>query len=170
MAFKRKVETPLLANLQRIAAIIGVVFVAGRLLDLLVRGQFGFALRLDVYGIFFWIENVLFILPMALTRPSATHSRKRERGQAALLPREWEKVPEGRMRVFRSAMVLAVAGALYRFDTYLLAFDSGPGWHYFPSVAELLITIGLVAFELAIYIALVKRFPILSGAAPAPVH
>jgi Ni/Fe-hydrogenase subunit HybB-like protein len=147
MAFKRKVETPLLANLQRIAAIIGVVFVAGRLLDLLVRGQFGFALRLDVYGIFFWIENILFILPMLMTKRDANLGM-----------------------LFRSAMVLAVAGALFRFDTYLLAFDSGPGWHYFPSVAELLITIGLVAFELAIYIALVKRFPILSGAAPAPVH
>jgi len=147
MAFKRKVETPLLANLQRIAAVIGVAFVAARLLDLLVRGQFSFALRLDVYGIFFWIENALFILPMLMTKRNANLGM-----------------------LFRSAMVLAVAGALYRFDTYLLAFDSGPGWHYFPSVAELLITIGLVAFELAIYIALVKRFPILSGAAPAPAH
>jgi len=139
IAFKRKRETPLLGNLQRVAATIGVVFVTARLLDLAVRGQLGFALRLDLYGMFFWIENALFILPIFL-------------------------------KVLPSAMVLALAGALFRFDTYLLAFDSGPGWHYFPSVAELLITIGLVAFELAIYIAVVKRFPILSGAAPAPAH
>jgi Ni/Fe-hydrogenase subunit HybB-like protein len=147
IAFKRKLDTALLVNLQKIAAAIGVVFVAARLLDLAVRGRFAYAFGLDVYGIFFWIENVLFLLPILMTRRTANLGM-----------------------LFRSAVILAVAGALYRFDTYLLAFDSGPGWHYFPSVAEILITVGLVAFELAIYIALVKRFPILSGAAPAPAH
>lgn len=147
IAFHRKPETSLLVNLQRIAAWIGVVFVAARLLDLAVRGQFATALRFDVYGIFFWIENVLFILPILMMKRTADLGA-----------------------LFRAAMVIAVAGALYRFDTYLLAFDSGPGWHYFPAVPELFITIGLVAFELAIYIALVKRFPILSGVAPAPAH
>src|SRR5688572_4137146 len=38
IAFKRKPDTPLLVNLQKIAAAIGVVFVAARLLDLAVRG------------------------------------------------------------------------------------------------------------------------------------
>jgi Ni/Fe-hydrogenase subunit HybB-like protein len=60
-------------------------------------------------------------------------------------------------------MLVAVAGALYRFDTFLVAFDPGPGWHYFPSVTEQLITVGLVALELAAYVAIVKHFPILSG-------
>jgi len=54
-------------------------------------------------------------------------------------------------------------GALYRFDTFLVAFQPGPGWHYFPSVAEMFISIGLIAIEIAIYIALVRWFPILGG-------
>jgi Ni/Fe-hydrogenase subunit HybB-like protein len=57
------------------------------------------------------------------------------------------------------------AGGLYRFDTFLVAYDAGPGWHYFPSVPEMFITLGLVAIEVAIYAVVVKTFPILSGRA-----
>jgi Ni/Fe-hydrogenase subunit HybB-like protein len=60
-------------------------------------------------------------------------------------------------------MVILFAGALYRFDTYLVAFNPGPGWHYFPSVPEMLISIGLISLELAGYVFIVKRFPILAG-------
>jgi Ni/Fe-hydrogenase subunit HybB-like protein len=52
---------------------------------------------------------------------------------------------------------------MYRFDTYLVAFQPGPGWHYFPSVPEMFISIGLISLELALYITLVKKFPILGG-------
>ena len=38
------------------------------------------------------------------------------------------------------------------------------GWAYFPSVSEILVTVGLVAFEILAYVAIVKTFPILSGA------
>jgi Ni/Fe-hydrogenase subunit HybB-like protein len=62
-------------------------------------------------------------------------------------------------------MVLMFVGGLYRFDTFLVAYDPGPGWHYFPSVQEMFITLGLVAIEVAIYAAVVKTFPILSGRA-----
>ena len=51
--------------------------------------------------------------------------------------------------LFRGAMVVALAGAVYRFDTYLVAFNPGPGWHYFPSVPEMFISFGLIAIELA---------------------
>ena len=68
-------------------------------------------------------------------------------------------------RLFRGAMFLVLGGALFRFDTYLVAFNPGPGWHYFPSVQEIFVTLGLVALEIAIYIALVRQFPIL-GALP----
>jgi Ni/Fe-hydrogenase subunit HybB-like protein len=60
------------------------------------------------------------------------------------------------------------AGALYRFDTYLVAFTPGPNWAYFPSVPEIAITVGMVAFEVLAYIVIVKTFPIL--AAPSRVE
>ena len=75
----------------------------------------------------------------------------------------------GRARIgnlFRAGLMIVLGGALYRFDAYLVAFDPGPGWSYFPSVPETVITLGLVALEIMVFIWLVKRFPILSGTSP----
>jgi len=135
MTFGTVPETAMLKKIQTIAAWGGVLFVVWRLIDLVARGNIGYAFQLDMFGIFFWIENMLFILPALL----------------------------GPRNLFRNAMVVLVAGALYRFDTFLTAFDPGPGWHYFPSVQELLISIGLVSLEVAAYVVIVKLFPIMSG-------
>jgi Ni/Fe-hydrogenase subunit HybB-like protein len=70
---------------------------------------------------------------------------------------------------FGAAFALVIAGALYRFDTYLVAYEPGNNWSYFPSVPELIMTFGLVATELAVYIFLIKRFPILGGRSSEPV-
>ena len=43
-------------------------------------------------------------------------------------------------------------------------------YHYFPSAPELLITFGIIAAEVAIYIAVVKTFPILGGSGPGPAR
>jgi Ni/Fe-hydrogenase subunit HybB-like protein len=67
-------------------------------------------------------------------------------------------------------MIMLVGGALHRVDTYLIAFDPGANYHYFPSVPELLITFGIIAAEVAIYIAVVKTFPILRGHGPGPAR
>jgi len=42
-------------------------------------------------------------------------------------------------------------------------FNPGSNWGYFPSVPEIAITVGLVAFEVLAYIAIVKTFPVLAG-------
>ena len=68
--------------------------------------------------------------------------------------------------MFRGSLFILLGGAMYRFDAYLVAFDPGPGWSYFPSVPETVITLGLVALEIMVFIWLVKRFPILSGTSP----
>lgn len=138
-AFKHEVSTPMLASLGRFAAFGGLLFVVLRFVDLSWRGA---PMHFDRYAAMFWLETALFVIPMLM-----------------LLRRE-----QTLGRLLRAAMIVAVAGALYRFDTFLVAFDPGPGWSYFPSVSEQLITIGLIAAEIAIYIAVVKNFPILGGA------
>jgi Ni/Fe-hydrogenase subunit HybB-like protein len=142
VAFGRKWEAGLLHKIQKIAAYGGLLFVVIRFLDIIARGQLALAFQFDLYGIVFWIETVLWLLPLVLMLTTTE----------ANLP-----------NLFRSAMVLLFAGALYRFDTYLVAFNPGPGWHYFPSVPEMFISIGIIATELALYVAIVKRFPILAG-------
>jgi Ni/Fe-hydrogenase subunit HybB-like protein len=150
--FRRQPETEMLVSLERLAAWGTLAFVLLRLADVAVRGQLGLALQPSRFALLFWIENALFLSLFAMTSG-------RRRGYDA-------------GRLLRAAMLLLVGGALYRFDTYLVAFQPGPGWHYFPAVPETLITLGLVAFEVALYIAVVKRFPILGGAQPAtaPAH
>jgi len=70
--------------------------------------------------------------------------------------------------LFPTALVMMLAGTLYRFDTFLVAYNPGPGWAYFPAVPEMMITFGLVALEIMAYLVIVKRFPILGGGeAPA---
>ena len=60
-------------------------------------------------------------------------------------------------------MLLVLGGAVYRLNIYLVAFRPGQNWSYFPAVPELLITFGIVAAEIALYVAVVKTFPILAG-------
>lgn len=65
--------------------------------------------------------------------------------------------------LFWSAQIALAAGAMYRFDTYLAAFDPGPGFSYFPSIGELLFSLGLACVGVVVYDAAVKRLPILTG-------
>jgi Ni/Fe-hydrogenase subunit HybB-like protein len=151
--FRRRPETAMLSVLGRVAAWTMLAYVVVRMVDLIARGRLEAMLRLDLRSGLFWLEIVLALAPLALMLGA--------RGRHDL------------GRLFQGALFMALAGGLYRFDTYLVAYDPGPGWHYFPTVPELFITLGIVALEVAIYIALVKRFPILGGArrpAPAPAH
>ena len=50
---------------------------------------------------------------------------------------------------------------MLRVNGYLVGFHNGEGWHYFPALPELTLTIGLIAFELLAYIVLVKYLPVL---------
>jgi Ni/Fe-hydrogenase subunit HybB-like protein len=141
-AFGRKPETAMLIVLQKIAAWGGLIFIAVRFIDLALHDKLGLTMTFDLYGIVFWIEILLWALPavmMFATPKPALGS------------------------LFRGAIVVALAGGMYRFDTYLVAFQPGPGWHYFPSVPEMFISIGLISLELALYITLVRKFPILGG-------
>jgi len=144
--FGHKPEVPMLRNLAKLSAWFSLLFVIVRFIDLGVRGTLGNAFNFDGYAAMFWLETLLFLIPLVVLYTKTKHYSLGN--------------------IFRQAMLLAVAGALYRFDTYLVAFNPGPGWHYFPAVPELLVTLGLVAAEIAIYVALVKKFPIVTGELP----
>jgi Ni/Fe-hydrogenase subunit HybB-like protein len=141
----RKSDRALLPDLQRIAAYLALIFVVARLVDLIARGRFDQLVQLDGYTLLFWAEMGLFLVPMA-----------------------YLVLRSGRPRLsslFREAVIMVIAGALYRFDTFILAFRPSPGWRYFPSVTEIAITVGMLTLQVAAYVILVKRFPILGGSA-----
>ena len=143
VAFKRPVEIGMLAGLAGAIVPVQLAFVVIRVVDLAWRGDLGLLFAGDLRSIMAWVEFVLFLAPVAML---ISPVRRRDPSH-----------------LFRAALVMMFAGAVYRFDTYLVAFMPGPHWSYFPSVAEMLITVGLVAFEILAYVALVKAFPILAG-------
>lgn len=142
-AFGHRPDTALLRQLAKVAAWCSLLFVVVRFADLSVRGELAYAFFANKYAFFFWLEFLCFIAPVVILLTKTK--------QYSL------------SNIFRQAILLAVGGALYRFDAYLLAFQPGPGWHYFPSVPEIVVTVGLVAAEIAIYIAVVKKFPIVAA-------
>jgi Ni/Fe-hydrogenase subunit HybB-like protein len=139
-------RTPEIGMLAGLAGIIGplqILVVLLRLLDIGVRGAFPALFAFDIRSTMLLIELVLFLLPAAMLRSPAS---RRDLG-----------------RLVRAAMVMMFAGALFRFDTFLVAFNPGSHWSYFPSIPEILVTVGLVSAEIIAYVFMVRNFPILSG-------
>jgi Ni/Fe-hydrogenase subunit HybB-like protein len=141
--FKRPHEHAMLTSLSGVMVGVLGTLVGMRLVDLISRQRIGLAFAADRYALFFWLEMAAFITPAVL-----------------LAPKAWRRDPGVQ---FLSAVLMMVAGTLYRFDVFLIGFNPGPQFSYFPSAFELLVTVGLIAIEVMAYLAIVKRFPILSG-------
>jgi len=141
-AFKRTSEVPMLRSLAGAGALIAGVYVVLRVVDVAVRGRMPELFAFDAHSVFTLVELALFAVPVGL------YLAGRVRGPGQLL---------------RFALLLLIGGTLYRIDAYLVGFDPGPGWSYFPTIPEMLVTVGVVAGEILAYIAIVKRFPILAG-------
>jgi Ni/Fe-hydrogenase subunit HybB-like protein len=145
--FHRKPETRMLRALSGAMVPILLGYVVIRVGDIIVRGQLGRLFAFDGLSLLALAELLMFLVPAFVL---------------------WFR--RGGMdagSLFRIAMVMMLAGAAYRFDTFLVAYRPGPGWAYFPSTAEMMITFAFIAMEIMAYLVIVKRFPILSGA-PAP--
>ena len=140
--FKREPERAMLAGLARAIVPFSIAYVGLRLADLVYRGQIGALFALDLYSVMTLAEFGLVLAAVFILLSAARRQRLGD--------------------LFRAASLLMLSGALYRFDTYLVAFMPGPHWSYFPSVTEMLVTLGLVAGEIMLYIVIVKVFPILT--------
>ncbi|HEX9147572.1 MAG TPA: Ni/Fe-hydrogenase cytochrome b subunit [Thermoanaerobaculia bacterium] len=148
--FRRSRDTEMLAGLSGAMLPVLGAFVVLRFGDLVVRGQLRLAFVANGYAAAFWLEIALAVAAFLL-----------------LAGRNARRAPGN---LFRAAMLMMLAGGVYRFNTYLVAYRPGDDVHYFPSVAEFLITVGLVAFEVLAYVVIVKMFPILGGEAPAEIR
>ncbi len=139
---KYRTHMKLLGDLAKVAGWVTLFYVAFRFAALGWEGKLGYAFTFSGPVPFFWLEIVLFLAS----------------GLMYLSP----SVQQNRGRLFLAGFVGILAGAAYRVDTYLTAYDPGPGWHYFPSVGEVMVTVGLAAVGLAVFILVVKTLPILA--------
>jgi Ni/Fe-hydrogenase subunit HybB-like protein len=147
VGFRRPDETPILAGLGK--AIMGLisVYLLVRFGEVIVNGKLGLIFAGDLGSLMFLLETTLFVFPLVVLI-----SEKR-RGHGPLLL--WASVS------------MLFAGALYRFNAFLITYDPGPGYSYFPSTSEIMVTAGMVAIEIMAYLIIVKKFPVLHDAETA---
>lgn len=148
-AFGRPRHPELLRGLAKPTGWMLLAYAAIRVADLAFRGRLGLVATSGELSAVFLAEMLLFVGV----------------GFALLVPR----LTADTGTLFRLAMLVILAGGLYRFSSFLIAYNPGPQWSYFPSVPELLVTLGLLAAEFMAYVFLVKTFPILQARPlPAP--
>jgi Ni/Fe-hydrogenase subunit HybB-like protein len=148
LAWGRERDLTLDSTLALVMAGFSLVFVTLRLGDIVAARELPWVH--GPKGLLFLVETSLFLYPaLRVLAPSY----RRNPGY-----------------VFWAAQLTVAAGALYRFDTYLAAFDPGRNFSYFPSLGEILFTLGLAAAGVVIYVVAVKRLPVLPGVPePAPL-
>ena len=145
--FGRPLETKVLTPLSKIMLGLLAAYLALRILDLLWRGALGSAFAFTLEAGMFWIEMAAFVVPLALLAPASAR--------------------RSASKLFAAAVMLLAGGMLLRINGFLVGYQTGDGWHYFPSFAELMVTVGIIAFEILAYIVIVKKFPVLPAAQPA---
>ena len=141
--FKRTSEQQILAKIAALIPWLIITYLVIRFTDLIVRGQLRLAFAGDLNASMFILENLLLIAPLTL-----------------LFYRDFRNSAK---KLFLASILLLLAGAVYRFNCYLIGFSPGDGWQYFPSVSEILVTFGIIAAEVAGYIWFVKSFPVLQA-------
>ncbi|MDH4002086.1 MAG: Ni/Fe-hydrogenase cytochrome b subunit [Xanthomonadales bacterium] len=137
----RRLELHLYRRLAKLGRWVLASYLVVRFADLAYRDALGGIMQNPVQGVMFCIENMLFLLPLLIML------HPRWRGNARLL--------------FFSAICLVLAGAVLRFNALIIGYTPSAGYVYFPSVIEILVSVGLLAVEVVGFTYIVKRFPIL---------
>jgi len=151
-SFDRPYEVEELSGLASLVPYVTIIWLCVLIGDLVHRGQLGAAVNGDFYSRFFLADFLLVAI-----------------GSLILFSKKMRRSPRW---LFVSASMIVLGGALYRFNVYLIGFNPGKGWHYFPSFGEVMVTFGIVALEILAYKVFVALFPVLPNAAGhgAPKH
>lgn len=139
--FRRPYDTEILNKISNLIWMLTVLYLVIRFADLLSRDALGLVMKWDINAVMFIIENLLFIVPIVIL------AKPNNRQQPRLL--------------FIGAFCMLLATTLYRVNTYLIGFNPGGGWSYFPSVTEILVTVGIFSLEILLYLIFVKTLPVL---------
>ncbi|ABD71788.1 Polysulphide reductase, NrfD [Rhodoferax ferrireducens T118] len=141
--YRRTIEMRLLNPLSKIMLGVLAVYLVVRFGDLLIRGALGEAFHPDWVAISFWIENIAFVAPFFLI--GSTQARRNP------------------ANLFLAGIAIMIGGILLRLNGFLIGYGhfTGSGWTYFPSLAEVMVTVGIFAIEVLGYIIITRRFPVL---------
>jgi len=141
--WNRTLDVDVLSEMSRITAWLIGTWLAFRLVDLTLRGQIWSAFQLNHEAGLFWMETALLVFASWKLWDAVNRCSPR--------------------RMFYGALMALAGGMLYRFDPTTAAFQPKQAAIYFPSVIELLISMGFVSIAVALFIFLAKTLAILPG-------
>lgn len=147
-AYRRSIEMHLLTPLAKVMLGMLTAFLVLRLGDLAVRGALPHAFGASLETLFFWLEMLCFFAPFLVIGSEANRRNP--------------------ARLFAAGILLMAGGALLRLNGFLIGYQTviggetaGVNFSYFPTLPELLVTIGMFAIEVFAYIVITRRFPVL---------
>ncbi|HZV55857.1 MAG TPA: Ni/Fe-hydrogenase cytochrome b subunit [Rhodocyclaceae bacterium] len=140
-AYRRSIEMNILTPMAKVMLGIVAVYLVVRLGDVTVRGVLGDAFKPNLNALMFWLETACFVVPFFII---GTEVQRRNPA-----------------RLFVAGILLMLGGSLLRLNGFLIGYDTGPGFSYFPSLSEILVTAGMFATEVLLYIVVTRRFPVL---------
>ena len=143
VTWRRPIDMGVIGELGSLLSWTSLGWLALRFGDLAYRHRLGNTLRHDLIGELFWLENILIAIPALALRLRMVRTTPRV--------------------AFGMAILGCSGGMLYRFTPTTLSFDSGRIAVYFPSPAELLISLGFIALALGGFVLTVKWLAILPG-------
>ncbi len=115
-AFGRRREDRMLASLSRAMIPVLLAYVVLRLAAIVAAGKTALLFSSGLMSVLFWLEMAAFLVP------------------AVVFMVRGRDIPVGCM--YRQALTVLVGGALYRFDSYLVAFSPVPRLELLPERAR----------------------------------
>jgi Ni/Fe-hydrogenase subunit HybB-like protein len=143
LRYSRPLDLGILSELGNLISVVCFVFLAVRFADLVWRGQLGAAFRLDRMSIIFLIETALVLVPAMVLQSRAAREKPRI--------------------IVNMATLACLGGMFYRFVPTTIAFRPAPYASYFPSVLEVLISLGYIALGICAFRLAVRYFAVLPG-------
>jgi Ni/Fe-hydrogenase subunit HybB-like protein len=134
-------STALRANLAKITAVALAIYLVVRLQDMLARGAYHEMTTMTYHSIAFWAEILIgFVIPFIL-----------------LL---FDRVRTSRRGLYVASLMVLAGFALNRMNTAITGLEDWPARTYFPSVIEVLITVGIAAIGFTAFTLIARFLPI----------
>ncbi|MFC2134979.1 NrfD/PsrC family molybdoenzyme membrane anchor subunit [Bacteroidota bacterium] len=142
-SFKLKPEMDVLSKLGKMIAPMLGVYLAVKIIDVAIRGAWVYLTEISVESIMFMFEVLVMIIALRMFLS--------------------KQVYESPLWLFMAACFVIIGVTLNRMNNFLVAYN--PPYaetSYFPSIGEILVTIGFISLEVLIYRAFVMVFPVIS--------
>lgn len=148
-ALSKQLELPVLEGLGRALAVLLMVYLVGRCLDLEDRGALALLVQNRTETWLFALENALLLVPMLLL------FRRSVRSSSGTL--------------YACALMVILGFIANRLNVTVTGLEASSGTHYVPKWSEVSVTLSMVALGFAAFRFFAQHFPIFEERRPQPV-